>query len=221
MTLVIPGLLTPPEAAAIRAAAERLDFADGRETAGRFARTVKANHQADGSDPKIKALAAFVRQALERSPVFVAYARPQRWSRLLFSRYQEGEAYGFHTDDATMEAEDGRRLRTDLSFTLFLSDPGTYEGGALLMDGMDGEREFKPAAGSVVLYPTGQLHRVTPVTSGERLAAVGWVQSLVSRADEREVIFDLQRVRWSTPEGPNRLMLDKAIGNLLRIWGNP
>ena len=74
---------------------------------------------------------------------------------------------------------------------------------------------------TAVLYPTGQLHRVKPVTSGERLAAVGWLQSMVSRADEREVIFDLQRVRWTTPEGPNRLMLDKAIGNLLRIWGNP
>ena len=219
--LTIADILAPEDLDRVHASLAELTFLDGRRTAGPAAARVKANHQADGADPKTRALAAFVRQSLERSPVFMAYARPQRWSRLLFSRYREGEAYGFHTDDATMEAEDGRRLRTYLSFTLFLSDPATYEGGALLMDGLDGEREFKPAAGSVVLYPTGQLHRVTPVTSGERLAAVGWVQSMVSRADEREVIFDLQRVRWSTPEGPNRLMLDKAIGNLLRIWGNP
>jgi PKHD-type hydroxylase len=196
-------------------------FRDGRATAGPTAAKVKSNQQADGSDPKVKALAAFVRRALERSPVLIAFARPQRWSKILFSRYRDGDAYGFHTDDATMEAEGGGRMRTDLSFTLFLSDPAAYEGGALLMDGLEGEREFKPAAGTAVVYDTGQLHRVTPVTSGERVAAVGWIHSMISRADEREVIFDLQRVRWTAPEGQNRLLLDKSIGNLLRMWGKP
>lgn len=196
-------------------------FRDGKATAGPTAAKVKANQQADGSDPRVQALAAFVKRALERSPAFIAFARPQRWSKIMFSRYGEGDAYGFHTDDAAMESADGGRLRTDLSFTLFLSEPETYEGGALLIDGLEGEREHKPAAGSVVLYGTGQLHRVTPVTSGQRLAAVGWIHSMIARADEREVIFDLQRVRWNTPEGPQRLLLDKAIGNLLRMWGKP
>ena len=196
-------------------------FVDGKTTAGPTAAKVKANQQADGTDPKVKALGDFVRRALQRSPVFIAFARPQRWSKILFSRYREGNAYGFHTDDATMEAADGGRMRTDLSFTLFLSDPATYEGGALLMDGLDGEREFRPAAGTAVVYSTGQLHRVTPVTRGERLAAVGWVHSMISRPDERELIFDLQRVRWQLGDSQPQLLLDKAIGNLLRMWGKP
>jgi PKHD-type hydroxylase len=219
--LTIADILAAEDVQRVRDGLAATTFKDGKATAGPVAAKVKANQQADGSDPKVKALAAFVRQALERSPVFMAYARPQRWSRLLFSRYRPGDAYGFHTDDAAMEAEDGGRMRTDLSFTLFLTDPQTYEGGALLMDGLDGEREFRPAAGSAVLYPTGQLHQVTPVTAGERLAAVGWVQSMVGRGDEREVLFDLQRVRWATPEGQARLLLDKSIGNLIRMWGKP
>jgi PKHD-type hydroxylase len=219
--LLIADVLSAEDIARVREGLAAAPFVDGRKTAGAQARKVKSNQQAQGADPGVKALAAFVRQALERSPVFIAYARPQRWSRIMFSKYAPGDQYGFHTDDATMEGEDGRRMRTDLSFTLFLSDPETYEGGALVMDGLDGEREFRPAAGSAVLYSTGQLHRVTPVTRGERVAAVGWVHSLLSRADEREAVFDLQRVRWSMPENQNRLLLDKAIGNLLRMWGKP
>ena len=219
--LTIARVLEPEDVQRIRDGLATAPFRDGKATAGPAARKVKSNEQTVGDDPQVQALARFVRQALERSPVFFAYARPARWSRLMFSRYSGGQAYGLHTDDATMEAEGGGRLRTDLSFTLFLSDPETYEGGALLVDGLDGEREFKPAAGDAVLYPTGQLHRVTPVTSGQRLACVGWIQSLIGRADEREVLFDLQRVRWSVGEGEHRLVLDKAIGNLLRMWGRP
>lgn len=217
--LTIADVLGKADLARVRDGLVSAPFADGRKTAGPAARKVKANEQAQGSHPEVEALGRFVREALERSPVFMAYARPARWSRTMFSRYRPGHAYGLHTDDATMEAAQGGRLRTDLSFTLFLSDPDAYEGGALLIDGLDGEREFRPAAGSAVLYPTGQLHRVTPVTAGERLAAVGWIQSLVARADERELIFDLQRVRWSAAEGEARLLLDKSIGNLLRMWG--
>ena len=114
--------------------------------------------------------------------------------------------------------EYGQPLRTDLSFTLFLQEPDAYDGGALLIDGLDGEREFRPGAGSAVVYQTGQLHRVTPVTRGERLACVGWIQSAIRRADQRELLFDLERLRPATPEGEPRLLLDKAIGNLLRMW---
>lgn len=217
--LTIADVLEPADLVRVREGLAAAPFGDGRRTAGAVARKVKSNSQADGEDPGVAALAVFVRQALERSPVFMAFARPAVWSRIMFSRYAPGDAYGLHTDDATMAAEGGGRMRTDLSFTLFLTDPADYEGGALLMDGLDGEREFRPEAGSAVLYPTGQLHRVMPVIAGERLAAVGWVQSLVNRADERELLFDLQRVRWATPEGEARLLLDKSIGNLLRMWG--
>lgn len=218
--LTIADALDTEDLARVRQMLADAPFGDGKRTAGGDARKVKANEQADGRSEKVQALSKFVRAALERHPVFSLYARPARWSQVMFSRYRGEGAYGFHVDDPVMGAEDAR-LRTDLSFTLFLSDPETYEGGALLIDGLDGEREVKLAAGSVVLYPSGPLHRVTPVTSGERLAAVGWIQSLIRRADEREILFDLGRTRAALPEGEARLTLDKAIGNLVRLWGEP
>jgi PKHD-type hydroxylase len=202
----------------VREALAALPFADGRATAGATARTVKSNTQADRTDGRVQALAAFVRAALERHELLGAYARPARWSDLMFSRYASGDSYGLHVDAATMAAEGGGRLRTDLSFTLFLSDPEDYEGGALLIDGLDGERELRPAAGSLVIYDTGALHRVTPVTRGERLACVGWLQSQVRRVDQRQLLFDLARVQASLPAGETRLLLSKSIGNLLRMW---
>jgi len=214
--LTIADVLTPEDVERVRDGLSSAPFGDGKRTASGSAKSVKANAQADGADAKVQALAKFVRAALERHPVFSLYARPARWSPLMFNRYQGGDAYGFHVDNPVMG-----EVRTDLSFTLFLSDPGTYEGGALLVDGLDGEREVKLAAGSVVLYPTGALHRVTPVTSGERLAAVGWIQSLIRRADQREILFDLGRTRESLPNSEARLTLDKAIGNLVRLWGEP
>jgi PKHD-type hydroxylase len=214
--LTIADVLTAEDVARVREGLGVAPFGDGRRTAGAAAKKVKANAQADGGDPRVQALVKFVRAALERHPVFSLYARPARWSPVMFNRYLGGDAYGFHVDDPVMG-----EMRTDLSFTLFLSDPGAYEGGALIVDGLDGEREVKLPAGSAVLYPTGALHRVTPVTSGERLAAVGWIQSLIRRADERELLFDLSRVRASLADNEARLTLDKAIGNLVRLWGEP
>lgn len=219
--LILSDVLEPADVARVREGLAKVRFQDGKLTAGATARRVKSNTQADRDDQAVQALAKFVRQALERHPAFAGYARPARWSRTLFSRYQPGQEYGFHTDDAEMAAEDGQRMRTDLSFTLFLSEPDTYEGGALLMSGLEGEREVKPPAGTAVLYPTGQLHRVTPVTAGERLAAVGWIQSRIGRADQREILFDLHQVRAGQADGEGRLLLDKAIGNLLRLWWEP
>ena len=215
--LTIAEVLAPEDVARVRDGLGRAEFADGRRTAGGAARKVKANEQARGE----AALARFVRQALERSGPFQLYARPARWSNLLFSRYRPGDAYGAHVDEPFMAADDGGRLRTDLSFTIFLSEPDSYEGGALVIDGLDGEREVKLPAGGVVLYPTGALHRVEPVTAGERLACVGWIQSLVARADQRELLFDLARVRAGAGDGEGALLLDKSIGTLLRLWAAP
>ena len=219
--LTLIDVLDAEDAARVRRGLAEAPFRDGKLTAGTAARKVKSNHQADGGDERVAALAGFVRQALERSEVLRLYARPARWSKLLFSRYAPGDAYGLHVDDAAMAAEDGGRLRTDLSFTLFLSEPESYDGGALVIDGLDGEREVRLPAGGVVLYPTGALHRVEPVTRGERLACVGWIQSLIRREDERELLFDLGRVRASLPDGEARLLLDKSMGNLLRLWIAP
>ncbi len=216
--LILSDVLSPADVTRIRNGLETIPFVDGKTTAGAVARKVKSNQQADADAPGMEALRQFVREALERHALFGPYVRPARWSKLMISRYGPGDAYGLHTDDALMRDETGARLRTDLSFTLFLSEPETYDGGALLLDSLDGEREIRLPAGSAVVYRTGELHCVTPVTRGERLACVGWVQSLIRRADERDILFDLVRVRAHLPKGEARLLLDKASGNLMRLW---
>ncbi len=196
----------------------RAPFRDGALTAGAAASKVKRNQQAKGDDPDVLALGRRVRMALERHDVVRRLVRPVRWSNLMFSRYAGGQEYGLHADNAIMSDVDGWPFRTDVSFTLFLSDPETYVGGALLISGPAGEREYRPDAGCIVVYPTGYLHRVTPVTAGERLACVGWVQSFIRRPDQREVLFDLERLRDAARDD-TALILDKTIGNLLRMWG--
>lgn len=215
--IIIDDALSPEDVATVLAGLADCRFIDGRKSAGEAARAVKSNQQADGSDPKVAALTQFVRQALERHPIFAAYVRPVRWSGIMFNRYEAGQAYGRHIDDAIMGPETAR-IRTDLSFTLFLSDPETYEGGSLVVEGLDGDRQAKLSAGSLVLYPTGALHEVEPVSSGVRLACVGWVQCLIRRPDQREILFDLARARADMPTGEARLTLDKSISALLRMW---
>jgi len=218
--LVIGEVLSAQELERVCGGLAAAAFADGRRTAKGAARAVKSNRQADGADPKVKALAQFVRKALERNLLFQLYARPARHSPILFNRYGPDDSYGLHTDDPVMVV-DGAGLRTDLSYSLFLSDPEAYVGGELVIDDPASESAVKPPAGSVVVYSTGALHRVAPVTEGERLAAVGWVQSLIRRADEREVLFDLGRLRAGIGQGEERLLLDKTIGNLIRLWAEP
>jgi PKHD-type hydroxylase len=217
--IVVSNVLSAAEVAHICESLARVPFQDGRATAGPAAREVKINEQAVGSNSEVAALARSVKSALERHPTFNDVAWPLRWSNLMFSRYVPGQRYGLHTDDACMYDDHGWPLRTDISFTVFLSDPDSYDGGELRFLEATGERRAKPPAGSVVLYPTGVLHEVTPVTRGVRLACVGWVQSLIRRADQREILFDLNRVRRELLDGEAKLHLDKAVGNLIRMWG--
>lgn len=216
--LVLDDVLTADEITRIRESLSHVPFRDGRVTAGAAARGVKQNEQADGSYPEVVALGRLVKTALERHPTFRSLARPVRWSSLMFSRYLAADRYGRHTDDASMCDEHGWPLRTDLSFTVFLSGPDEYEGGALRFVDRANAMSFRPARGSAVLYPTGVLHEVEPVTGGARMACVGWVQSSIRRVDQREVLFDLECVRENLTAGNAQLLLDKAIGNLLRMW---
>ena len=214
--IALTGLLTPAEVGAIRDAIQTLEFGDGRATAGRRAREVKANDQALPS-PARDAILEKVRRALMAHPVFLAAARPQKLTPLLLSRYRVGQTYGLHVDDALMGG-----LRTDLSFTLFLSDPATYEGGALEIEDDFAPREVRLNAGDLILYPSTTLHRVTPVTAGERLAIVGWVQSLIRSEAQRDILFDLdQAIATLEQTGAARPATDrltKARSNLLRLW---
>ena len=216
MFLAIENLIDPAMAGALREEAAGLTFEDGAKTAGRFARAVKANDQAAASDAR-EAVLATVSRALLAHPVFAAAARPKAMTPLILSRYRQGQTYGLHVDDALMAG-----LRTDISFTLFLSDPESYDGGALIIEDSLEARAVKLAAGSVFLYPSTTLHRVEPVTAGERLAVVGWVQSRIRQADQREILFDLDRsiAELHDSKGKTALFdtLCKTRSNLLRMW---
>lgn len=200
----------------LRQLAGESDYADGRKTAGWAAREVKRNEQVEAG-PRIDTIRNLVRKALMAHPLFVSFAQPKSITRMLVSRYTQGMEYGLHVDDALMG---GRRA--DLSFTLFLSEPDSYEGGELVMESVDGETEIKLAPGEVVVYPTAALHRVAPVTSGERIAVVGWVRSLVRRPDQREILFDLDRACRALFERDGKTaeldLLLKSKANLLRQW---
>ena len=217
----LPDVLSPDDLDRVLANVHAAPFIDGRVTAGPTARKVKSNQQADSEDAGVREAAGLVRSALEASDAFRLFARPVRWGRILFSRYGIGNAYGSHVDDPMMTGEAGQRFRTDLSFTLFLSDPATYEGGELVVETRNGVRQVRLGAGSVVIYPSASLHRVNAVTSGQRLACVGWIQSAIRREDQREILFDLGRIKGAMPEGDARLVYDKALSNLIRMWAEP
>ena len=219
MFLTIPDVLVPEDVARIRDKAKALKWHDGRETAGRTAREVKSNLQADLKSDAGQGVHDFLMKAISGNAALRSMARPKRFSRLLLSRTEDGGHYGYHVDNALMSA-DGRQMRTDLSFTLFLSDPDTYEGGELHLITPAGDFEAKPSSGTVILYPSGAIHEVKPVTSGSRLACVGWIESRVQRADQREILFDLETVRAAMPKGTReqKLVLDKTISNLIRMW---
>lgn len=216
MFLAIEDLIDPAVVAVLREEAAGLAFEDGAKTAGQFAREVKANDQAAASAAR-DAILARVSGALQAHPLFAAAARPRAMTPLILSRYHVGQTYGLHVDDALMGG-----LRTDISFTVFLSDPASYDGGALIMEDSLEARAVKLAAGSVFLYPSTTLHRVEPVTRGERLAVVGWVQSRIRGADQREILFDLDRsiAELHANTGKSALFdtLCKTRSNLLRMW---
>lgn len=215
--LQLADVLTPEQVRAItgRLAADPEAFVDGRKTAGWQARSVKNNLQATGK--AAEAITELVRTTLMQNAVFKAAAQPKTFVKLLVSRYLPGMEYGTHVDDALMGG-----VRTDLSFTLFLSDLATYDGGALLIEGNDGNSEVKLPAGSLVLYPTTTLHRVTPVTGGERLAVAGWVRSYIRSHEDRETLFDLDNaiavLRASSIDRDVMNRLLKVRANLIRKW---
>jgi PKHD-type hydroxylase len=213
---VIDGLFDKPTRDALTDAAASLSFEDGAATAGAIARGVKANAQA-APGPARDAVLRKVEATLAAHPVFASAARPRAFARMVVSRYRTGQTYGLHVDDALMAG-----ARTDLSFTLFLSDPASYNGGALVISDRVEDRAFKLSAGELILYPSDTLHRVEPVTHGERLAVVGWVTSWVRDQNQREILFDLDAAIATEVAGANDpeqvLRLARSRSNLLRMW---
>jgi PKHD-type hydroxylase len=216
MLLSIADILSAADVGEVQAGLASATFVDGKATAGWSARLVKANLQASRG-PELERVRALVDTRLREHAVFALAVRPKTILGPLFSRYEPGHAYGAHVDDALMGG-----VRTDVSFTLFLAEPDSYDGGELIVDTTAGEEAFKLPAGSAVAYPSSSLHRVAPVTRGARLAAVGWVRSFVRDAARRELLFDLDTARrrlfdrdGKTAEGD---LLAKCAANLVRIW---
>lgn len=216
MILAIADVLSAADVEAVRAGLANATFVDGKTTAGWSARLVKSNLQASPS-PGIDDLRALIEARLTAHPVFALATRPKAIIGPLFSRYQPGHAYGTHVDDALIAG-----MRTDVSFTLFLSDPAACDGGELVIDTASGEEAFKLAPGSLVTYPATTLHRVAPVTRGERLAAAGWVRSHLRDPAQRELLFDLETARRRLFEREGKTaeadLLAKCAANLMRLW---
>lgn len=218
MLLSLADVLAAPVRNEILRDIERLAFVDGKATAGWAARRVKANLQA-ARDPLADAVTARITDALLESEIFRIAALPKRIIGPMLTRYAPGHAYGAHVDDAILDGS-----RADLAFTFFLSDASSYDGGELVIDGADGEQSHKLEGGSLLLYPATTLHRVEPVTRGQRTAAVGWVRSYVRSAERREVLFDLETARRRLFAASGKThdfdLLSKCAANLLRMWGD-
>jgi PKHD-type hydroxylase len=194
-------------------------FADGKLTAGWHAKERKNNLQAK-SNSVVEKLLAQAEEAIIRHDLVVYAARPKSIVRLMLSRYDSGMHYGAHVDDAMMSGQ-----RTDLSFTVFISSTADYEGGELVIDEPAAERPYKLDTGNMLLYPSTSLHRVEPVTKGQRLVLVGWIRSYVRSAEQREILFDLERAIASLkPQQEQHQttleLLLKSRSNLLRQWAD-
>jgi PKHD-type hydroxylase len=225
MLVHIPEILSAAEAAECRAALQGAAWVDGRETAGHLSAHVKHNRQLHWQDPTAQRLGAMVAERLQRHPLFLSAALPAQVLPPLFNRYEGGGRYGPHIDGAirSVEGED-RKIRTDLSMTLMLSEPADYDGGELVIADLAGGRSIKLPAGDAILYPAVSVHEVTPVTRGVRFAAFTWIQSLVRDDGERQVLLELDAAILQLGQGPetsaSRLQLTNIYHTLLRRWAD-
>ena len=226
MLISIERLLSPEEAAEWRARLSRAGWRDGADTAGTRSISVKQNLQLGRDDPTARELSDAILRKLGRHPEFVSAALAEKVWPPTFNLYRDGGHYGTHSDAALMRLpEANMTVRSDLSGTLFLSDPDSYDGGELLIEGSFGAQAVKLNAGDMVLYPSSSLHQVTPVTRGERICAITWIQSAVADAGARALLYDLDlSIRALTPSrASDDADIDRLIHvyhNLLRRWAN-
>ena len=218
MFLKLHETLASDDLAAIRRVLESADLVDGTAT-GKA--TLKRNLQSPQGNPGLEDVTRQVVDAVTGRQEFHAYAAPQRVT-VTFNRYDTGMQYKTHMDAAVMGDMGGKPMRTDLSFTLFLSEPADYEGGELAVETSLGEVRLKEAAGTAVVYPANMLHRIEPVTAGARLAAIGWVQSVLRHGYQRELMLDLYRLRAEIardhPDSRYHERINRIKGNLMRSW---
>lgn len=218
----IPGVLTPQGVEQCRQQLEQADWIDGRATTGAQGAQVKNNQQVDTGSELYIALQKAVLSAINQNALFFSAALPKTISMPLFNRYQDNETYGFHVDGAVRSHPESGWMRTDLSATLFLSSPESYDGGELIVNDTYGQHAVKLPAGDVVLYPSSSLHCITPVTRGVRVASFMWVQSMIRDDKKRAMLFELdkniQSLKSHNGESEEILSLLNLYHNLLREW---
>ena len=226
MAVIIPEVLTRDEVRQFRRKLDRAPWLDGADTAGSLARRVKRNQQLeDGTEPALS-LSREILRTLAGNATFISAALPGRIFPPKFNRYRGGETYGPHIDNSLMQIPGaGQTMRTDLAATLFLSAPDQYDGGELTVQTDGGTRQFKPEAGSLLLYPATSVHFVTPVTHGERVGSFFWIQSMVRGANRRGILYRLDRtVQALTAElGGGHEEVTNLSGlyhNLVRQWAD-
>lgn len=223
MLIAIPDVLSADEVRQCRELLEQAQWEDGKKTAGYIAADVKTNLQLDINNPVAKQLGDFLVQILAKHPAFIAAALPTKILPPRFNRYEGGGAYGNHIDNALFVVDGtGQRIRTDVSTTLFLSEPEEYEGGELVIEDTYGSQSIKLPAGHLVVYPGTSLHRVNPVTAGTRYASFFWSQSMVRHAHKRSMLWELdqsiQSVATRDADHPALADLSGVYHNLIREW---
>lgn len=223
MLIQVPDVLSALQVVEARRALDAADWLDGRVTAGHQSSRAKHNQQLAEDHPVARQLGAEILRALQVNPMFIAAALPLRVFPPLFNKYEGGNAFGNHVDNAIRQVPGAAlRIRTDLSATLFLSGPAEYAGGELIIEDTYGVHQVKLPAGHMVLYPASSLHNVQPVTSGARLASFFWIQSMVREDGARTLLFDLdnaiQQVGRELPEHGVGVQLTSVYHNLLRRW---
>jgi PKHD-type hydroxylase len=224
MLVCVPDVLNKAEVAEFRAAMDAVAWEDGRSTAGAQSAMVKRNEQLPPDGETSRKLGERIVKALIANPLFISAAIPRHIFPPLFNRYGTGHHFGVHVDNAIRgDPLTGMRIRTDMSVTLFLSEPGEYDGGELVVEDYYGAQEVKLPAGHLVLYPATSLHTVTPITRGVRVASFFWLQSMIRDSQARSIIFDLD----STIQGlvgrlgrndPEIVKLSGLYHNLIRYW---
>lgn len=224
MMLHVPGVLTAAQVAEMRAVIDAAPWEDGNTTSGKQSRLAKQNLQLPEASDTARKAGAQVREAVTRSQLFMAASLAHTVYPPLFNRYGPGGTFGDHVDNAMrFQRDQNIRIRTDLSATLFLSDPEDYDGGELVVEDTYGSHEVKLPAGDLILYPASSLHRVMPITRGERVASFFWIQSLVRDDAKRTLLFDLDVAIQTLAQeaglgAPAIVSLTGTYQNLLRMW---
>ncbi len=223
MIVAIPNVLDAEQLAQARSLLDTAQWVDGKVTAGHQSARAKDNAQLPEDSPVARRVGETILTALERNPLFISAALPARIFPPLFNRYAGGQSFGVHVDNAVRPIRGTPlRVRTDLSATLFLAEPGEYEGGELVVEDTYGAHSIKLPAGHMVLYPASSLHKVQPVVRGMRLASFFWIQSMVRDDGERTLLFDMdtaiRHLAAQSPDNPAVVQLTGVYHNLLRRW---